>query len=168
VLFLEAAPPRPPPPVEISPPPRPPPPPETDDEEETRAFWERYPLPGGANQPILVWSSFFVKMSAKNTKMCAKMCKKYKNVCKNVQKKYKNVCKNVQKIQKCVQKCKNGVYAKMIVISLERGAQFASGTAAMVKQRERDCGSRETHGDSYGQTQSARPVSDNALRTRNE
>lgn len=49
----EPAPPRPPPPVEISPPPRPPPPPETDDEEETRAFWERYPLPGAANQPIL-------------------------------------------------------------------------------------------------------------------
>ncbi|MFH4977356.1 hypothetical protein AB6A40_004065 [Gnathostoma spinigerum] len=47
------APPRPPPPVEISPPPRPPPPPETDDEEETRAFWERYPLPGASNQPIL-------------------------------------------------------------------------------------------------------------------
>uniref|UniRef100_A0A183DSW8 Vinculin n=1 Tax=Gongylonema pulchrum TaxID=637853 RepID=A0A183DSW8_9BILA len=47
------APPRPPPPVEISPPPRPPPPPETDDEEETRAFWERYPLPGISNQPIL-------------------------------------------------------------------------------------------------------------------
>lgn len=46
-------PPRPPPPVEISPPPRPPPPPETDDEEETRAFWERYPLPGASNQPIL-------------------------------------------------------------------------------------------------------------------
>ncbi|MCP9265936.1 WW domain-binding protein 11 [Dirofilaria immitis] len=42
-----------PPPVEISPPPRPPPPPETDDEEETRAFWERYPLPGASNQPIL-------------------------------------------------------------------------------------------------------------------
>lgn len=47
------APPRPPPPVEISPPPRPPPPPETDDEEETRAFWERYPLPGASSQPIL-------------------------------------------------------------------------------------------------------------------
>ncbi|VDK50954.1 unnamed protein product [Anisakis simplex] len=47
------APPRPPPPVEISPPPRPPLPPETDDEEETRAFWERYPLPGATNQPIL-------------------------------------------------------------------------------------------------------------------
>ncbi|EJW75045.1 dense body protein 1, partial [Wuchereria bancrofti] len=46
-------PPRPPPPVEISPPPRPPPPPETDDEEETRAFWERYPLPGASSQPIL-------------------------------------------------------------------------------------------------------------------
>eukprot|EP00080_Pristionchus_pacificus_P010946 PDM70966.1 deb-1 [Pristionchus pacificus] len=47
------APPRPPPPVEISPPPRPPPPPEVDDEEETRAFWERYPLPGASTQPIL-------------------------------------------------------------------------------------------------------------------
>lgn len=47
------APPRPPPPIEISPPPRPPPPPETDDEEETRAFWERYPLPGASSQPIL-------------------------------------------------------------------------------------------------------------------
>lgn len=47
------APPRPPPPIEISPPPRPPLPPETDDEEETRAFWERYPLPGASSQPIL-------------------------------------------------------------------------------------------------------------------
>lgn len=47
------APPRPAPPVEISPAPRPPPPPEVDDEEETRAFWERYPLPGASSQPIL-------------------------------------------------------------------------------------------------------------------
>ncbi|GMT24205.1 hypothetical protein PFISCL1PPCAC_15502 [Pristionchus fissidentatus] len=47
------APPRPPPPVEISPPPRPPPPPDVDEEEETRAFWERYPLPGASSQPIL-------------------------------------------------------------------------------------------------------------------
>lgn len=47
------APSRPAPPVEISPAPRPPPPPEVDDEEETRAFWERYPLPGASSQPIL-------------------------------------------------------------------------------------------------------------------
>ncbi|CAJ0931387.1 unnamed protein product, partial [Mesorhabditis belari] len=46
-------PPRPPPPVEISPPPRPPPPPVDEEEEETRAFWERYPLPGAQSQPIL-------------------------------------------------------------------------------------------------------------------
>ncbi|CAJ0579773.1 unnamed protein product, partial [Mesorhabditis spiculigera] len=46
-------PPRPPPPVEISPPPRPPPPPVDEEEEETRAFWERYPLPGGHSQPML-------------------------------------------------------------------------------------------------------------------
>uniref|UniRef100_A0A915CX63 Vinculin n=1 Tax=Ditylenchus dipsaci TaxID=166011 RepID=A0A915CX63_9BILA len=60
------APPRPPPPVEISPPPRPPPPPEVDEEEETRAFWERYPLPGASgilsaahnlHQELRQWSS---------------------------------------------------------------------------------------------------------------
>lgn len=51
------APPRPPPPIEISPPPRPPLPPETDDEEETRAFWERYPLPGF----LQMFCSYFLK-----------------------------------------------------------------------------------------------------------
>ncbi|KAI6187116.1 Vinculin [Aphelenchoides besseyi] len=60
------APPRPPPVVEISAPPRPPPPPEVDEEEETRAFWERYPLPGASgiltaahnlHQELRQWSS---------------------------------------------------------------------------------------------------------------
>lgn len=66
------APPRPPPPVEISPPPRPPPPPEVDEEEETRAFWERYPLPGPNAQPILKAAhnlhqvKFFCKIKIKN------------------------------------------------------------------------------------------------------
>jgi vinculin len=60
------APPRPPPVVEISPAPRGPPPPEVDEEEETRAFWERYPLPGASgiltaahnlHQELRQWSS---------------------------------------------------------------------------------------------------------------
>lgn len=68
------APPRPLPPVEISPAPRPPPPPEVDDEEETRAFWERYPLPGASSQPILsaAHNLHQVKTLIKTTVICFK------------------------------------------------------------------------------------------------
>jgi len=60
------APPRPPPVVEISPAPRGPPPPDEIEDEETRAFWERYPLPGASgiltaahnlHQELRQWSS---------------------------------------------------------------------------------------------------------------